>query len=443
MRVPVKDMSGNYIHPTTPRKARLLIRDKKAVVDSNNPFTIRLLFSASECGLKNSKSLNKLNSGLLPEKDLTMCGNEEINVLAKTLNEFYVFALQSIRHILNSTDVDKVTWYTKNSAYVSGENDPESFVDMLHSTGRMLFSKNHRVKGNFVLIGKQGFDILKKIRSPRVSFKEDTCVIDSFMDVKYIPSMDDTRFIVSVYEPIDFDDNDAYKKYYSIYENMDAIVVGEIVDGECSEKSESEEAIKQQNKSDNNKYEKENTLCDEKISLEVEQEEQKHHSTRRTTHLIFGYYGCGKTTYIRQLINDKIQNCLGVCVLTNAYSSKLYFNKEDKNLHIFTIADILTFIPDKEKNPTNIAKAIVDCFVANVGRFNIDTIVVDGMDIVIPSINSDYSEDEYFRELSKCCKNNKFNLLYTKGISKIENDSSYHKIPTVFERFSDIITVIK
>ena len=54
------------------------------------------------------------------------------------------------------------------------------------------------------------------------------------------------------------------------------------------------------------------------------------------THLIFGYYGCGITTYILQLIKDKIQNSLGVCVLTNAYSAKIYFNKEDKNLHTFT-----------------------------------------------------------------------------------------------------------
>lgn len=161
------------------------------------------------------------------------------------------------------------------------------------------------------------------------------------------------------------------------------------------------------------------------------------------THLIFGYYGCGKTTYIRKLIKDKIQNDFGVCVLTNNYSAKTYFNKEDKNLHVFTIADVLTFLSNNEKNPTNTAKAIVNCFIAKVGRFNIDTIAVDGMDIVIPSINSDYSEDEYFRELSKCCKENKFNLLYTKSINKEENDSSCHKIPTIFERFSDIITVLK
>lgn len=81
MRVAVKNMSGVFIHPITPRKARLLLKEKKAVIESKNPFTIRLLFSESECGLKDSKPLNKLNSGNKSEKDNTMCENEETNVL--------------------------------------------------------------------------------------------------------------------------------------------------------------------------------------------------------------------------------------------------------------------------------------------------------------------------------------------------------------------------
>ena len=84
MRVAVKNMSGVFIHSTTPRKARLLLKEKKAVIESNDPFTIRLLFSASECGMKDFNSSNKNTSGLLlPEKDNTMCGNEETNVLVK------------------------------------------------------------------------------------------------------------------------------------------------------------------------------------------------------------------------------------------------------------------------------------------------------------------------------------------------------------------------
>ena len=52
MRVAVKDQSGVFIHSITPRKARLLLKENKATIESKNPFTIRLLFSSSECGLK-------------------------------------------------------------------------------------------------------------------------------------------------------------------------------------------------------------------------------------------------------------------------------------------------------------------------------------------------------------------------------------------------------
>lgn len=41
--------------------------------------------------------------------------NEEITRLIKKLNEFYVFTLQSVRHILNSTSVDKVTYCIKTT----------------------------------------------------------------------------------------------------------------------------------------------------------------------------------------------------------------------------------------------------------------------------------------------------------------------------------------
>lgn len=50
--------------------------------------------------------------------------------------------------------------------------------------------------------------------------------------------MEENRFIVSVYEPIDFDDDD-YEIYCNLsksdknhFQNMDAMIVGEIVDCE-------------------------------------------------------------------------------------------------------------------------------------------------------------------------------------------------------------------
>ena len=168
---------------------------------------------------------------------LTKKINEEITQLTQKLNEFYVFTLQSVRHILNSTSIDKVTCCIKNNT--SEKSDAESFIDTLYSSCNRLFSKNHRTFGNFVLIGKQGFNILKSYKSDRVVFGERSGVIDSLIKVYYIPSMEENRFIVSAYEPIDFDDNKDYEIYYNLsksnknyFQNMDAMIVGEIVDCE-------------------------------------------------------------------------------------------------------------------------------------------------------------------------------------------------------------------
>ena len=170
---------------------------------------------------------------------LTKKINEEITQLTKKLNEFYVFTLQSVRHILNSTSIDKVTCCIKNNT--SDKADSESFIDALYSICTRLFSKNHRTFGNFVLTGKRGFNILKSYKSDRFVFDERFGVIDSLIKVYYIPSMEENRFIVSVYEPIDFDDDDDYEIYYNLsksdknhFQNMDTMIVGEIVDCESS-----------------------------------------------------------------------------------------------------------------------------------------------------------------------------------------------------------------
>lgn len=165
--------------------------------------------------------------------------NEETTRLIQKLNEFYVFTLQSVRYILNSTSLDKVTHCVNNNT--SEKSKSESFIDTLYSSCNRLFSKNHRTFGNFVLTGKQGFNILKSYKSPRLVFDERFGIIDSLIKVYYIPSMEENRFIVSVCEPIDFDDHKDYEIYYNLsksdknyFQNMDAMIIGEIVDCESS-----------------------------------------------------------------------------------------------------------------------------------------------------------------------------------------------------------------
>lgn len=114
-------------------------------------------------------------------------------------------------------------------------------MDMLHSNCNRLFSKNRRTFGNFVLTGKRGFNILKSDKSTRFVFDERFGIIDYLIKVYYIPSMEENRFIVSVCEPIDFDDDKDYEMYYNLnksdkiyFQDMDAMIAGEIVDCESS-----------------------------------------------------------------------------------------------------------------------------------------------------------------------------------------------------------------
>ena len=88
MRVIVKNSDGVFLHSITPKKARLLLKEKKAVIESKEPFTIRLLFSASECGLKDS-FLQQNKSDLVSEKDKTMCDDrKETEELHNTYGDY-------------------------------------------------------------------------------------------------------------------------------------------------------------------------------------------------------------------------------------------------------------------------------------------------------------------------------------------------------------------
>lgn len=348
-----------------------------------------------------------------------MCESEETIVLAEKLNEFYFFTLQSIRHILNSTDVDKVTWYTKNGANASGENEPDSFANTLYSAGLMLFTKNRIKLGNFVLIGKRGFDILKKMGRPRFVFEGNNGTIDLTMRVHYIPSMDENRFIVSVYDPINFDKDSDYKVYYNkMYENIDDIVVGEIVDGENP--NESIEAKSEMN-----------DKCETVRTNSIKWNSK--------THLIFGKSGCGKTTMFKQLVQDKLNRNEDVLVLgTPCYGSLYFKDKNNDKLHFHSPKDMSGF--SIESSPRELAEYIVNFYYSVAGKDSTRTLAIDGLEQF--TLNSDYTTVEYFRELAKECRAKDINFLYTLGVDSDSKDF-HHKLPEIYERFSDIITILK
>ena len=438
MRVAVKNKSGVFVHSTTPRKARLLLKEKKAVVESNNPFTIRLLFSVSECGLKDSKPSNKINSGLLPEKDITMCDDrKETEELHNTYGDYIQ---PSLNVIMANPKNKRIKWCSKDSNSANGENSPESFAQTLYDACTMLYQQTEgNYSGNYVYIGKRGFELLQKL-DPKRFWKMDNWIgIDYAIKVHYITTMPKNNFIVGI--------NNKY------FKGRDKFIVGSIVDEECSEKSESEEAIEQQKQSDNNKYENMDAVIvgeivdgeSSKKNIEEKSEINDKCDTagdnsikyNSKTHLIFGATGCGKTTMFKRLIQEKLNRDEDVFVLGTEIFGRLYFNDKSNNkLHFYSPKDLSGF--SSKVDPKDLAEYIVNFCYSVVGKDNTRTIAIDGFEQF--NLNPDYTTVEYFREMVKKCRTNDINLLYILNSDKKE---SYHNLSEIYERFSDIITILK
>ncbi len=157
------------------------------------------------------------------------------------------------------------------------------------------------------------------------------------------------------------------------------------------------------------------------------------------THLIFGTIGCGKTTLFKQLIQEKLNRDEDVFVLGNEIYGRLYFNdKINSKLHFYSLKEMSRF--SSKVAPKDFAEYIVNFYCSLAGKDNIRTIAIDGLEQF--KLNPDYTTSEYFRELAKKCRTKDINFLYTLGVGS-DKKESYHKLPGIYERFSDIITVLK
>jgi hypothetical protein len=182
--------------------------------------------------------------------------------------------------------------------------------------------------------------------------------------------------------------------------------------------------------SDFYKPEKDNTMC-----------EHKSYKYNSKTHIIFGAAGSGKTTMFQQLIQEKLNRDEDVFVFGTPVYGRMYFNdKSNSKIHFISPKDVSIF--SNKVDPKNLAEYIVNFYYSVAGNDITRTIAIDGLEQF--ELNPDYTVPEYFRELAKECKSNDINFLYVLRPSTLDkNETAYYKLPEIYERFSDIITVLK
>lgn len=158
------------------------------------------------------------------------------------------------------------------------------------------------------------------------------------------------------------------------------------------------------------------------------------------THLIFGSKCSGKTTTFKNIIQEKLQRDEDVFVFGNEIYGRLYFNdKSNSKLHFYSPKDVIGF--SNKIDLESLAKHIVNFCYSLVGKDNTRTIAIDGFEQF--KLNPDYTMSEYFRELTKECRVHNINFLYVLCSNTNDKKVTYHNLPEIYERFSDIITYLK
>lgn len=459
MRVFVKDMSGVSLYHTTPRKARLLLKENKATVESNNPFTIRLLFPPSECGLKDSKEQEKGNSVLeLPSISVnnklirknTMynsveCSHQQGDSVSSTVNETLAVKIEEVFTIPKTTDVSIISSYLSIPSL-----SVEKYGCVLARYG--MFRKKEDIDkyyNNYPVICLDSYKLgqlsyLNKPDDINVYFKE----LDenknqkeakiTYLLVWKIENGVERRchlsFTVLNYNLVK-DIMDIYRLIASyLYVKLEYVNIHVFMN----------DIEKEEFKNINNETIDSNHSDLNFIKL-IPDDCENEAKSRIYLYYLKSAYSIQCNCYIQEFVNfilHKIQERNNILFIESNRKGKLFSGLEYHGIFCKKedIEDILGYDTDRKEflfadkiNPQYCAQAITNL----AKKLNKNIIAV--LDTYLKNIDDTYLPEEYYRELVKECKNSGISLVY--GVNSKKNDD-FDK-DNLFFRFADIITFLK
>ena len=141
-----------------------------------------------------------------------------------------------------------------------------------------------------------------------------------------------------------------------------------------------------------------------------------------------------------RIIQERIRRDEDVFVFETGIYGRLYFNDKSNNkLRFYSPKDVSGF--SNKVDPESLSKHIVNFCHSLVDKNNTRTIAIAGFEKF--KLNPDYAMSEYCRELAKECRVHNINFLYVLRSKTDDKKETYRKLPEIYERLSDIITVLK
>lgn len=155
--------------------------------------------------------------------------------------------------------------------------------------------------------------------------------------------------------------------------------------------------------------------------------------------LICGSVGTSKTTYIRGLIDSRVDHKEHSMILTNNNNKRIYW-KDGSDL--FESASYNDFnITDDNNTPSSFARCLLNYYISHVGKQDNMCLFVD--DFNFDFINPDYKAESFYDAIVELFKINDISTVFTYNCGYTLKELVYESVPKRMIKTADRVTFLK
>lgn len=154
--------------------------------------------------------------------------------------------------------------------------------------------------------------------------------------------------------------------------------------------------------------------------------------------LVCGSVGTGKTTYIRGLIDSRINHKEPSMILTNNNNKRIYW--KDKS-DLFEPASYNDFdITEDNNTPSSFSRYLLDRYISRVGKQDNMCLFVD--DFNFDFINPDYKTEAFYDAIVELFKTNGIGTVFTYNCGDSSRELAFESVPKRMIKIADRVTFL-
>lgn len=155
--------------------------------------------------------------------------------------------------------------------------------------------------------------------------------------------------------------------------------------------------------------------------------------------LVCGSVGTGKTTYVREFIDSRINRKERSMILTNNNNKRIYW--KDKSDLFYSVSYSDFNITDNNNTPSSFARYLFNRYISCAGKQDNMCLFVD--DFNFDFINSDYKAEAFYDAIVELFKINDISTVFTYNCGDISKELAFESVPKRMIKTADRVTLLK